>query len=98
MKTYICELQTVCEVVMFKCQADDKDHAWEQAENAYPLSTALRLYQNADDHEDLVRSALSALRDIDAGYPMRELHVDVPMLIQQAQDLGIDLEDDHETD
>lgn len=38
---------------------------------------------------DLARSAVAALVDLDAGYPWRELHVDVQTLRHTAESLGI---------
>lgn len=51
---------------------------------------------NAKDDliRSLIRSALSALRDLESGYPWKELHVDVKTMVEQARDLGVELEDD----
>lgn len=38
-------------------------------------------------------SALAALRDLAAGYPWRELHVDLDTMLANAAQLGITLED-----
>jgi len=43
-----------------------------------------------DGLHDLVRSCLTALNDLNKGYPWRELHINLPQLLQQAKDLGVD--------
>lgn len=43
--------------------------------------------------EDQLRSALSALRDLDRGHLWREMHIDVPSLLEQAKELGVELVD-----
>lgn len=47
--------------------------------------------------EDLLaeqlESALATLRDLRAGYPWKELHIDLDTMIAQAADLGVVLED-----
>ena len=42
---------------------------------------------------NVAESAISALRDLDAGYPWRELHVDVKTLRSQAEACGVTVED-----
>lgn len=39
--------------------------------------------------ERQLRSALAALRDLDAGYPWRELHIDLGTMLAEAEQLGI---------
>lgn len=36
--------------------------------------------------------AITALRDLDAGYPWRELHIDLDTMLAEAEQLGIELE------
>lgn len=43
--------------------------------------------------ERQLTSALAALRDLAAGYPWRELHVDLDTMLANAAQLGITLED-----
>lgn len=43
---------------------------------------------------DLIRSLLTAVVDLHNGYPIRELHIDVDTLRQQAAALGVTLEDE----
>lgn len=43
--------------------------------------------------ETQLTSALSALRDLDAGYPRRELHIDLDTMLHEAEQLGVVLED-----
>ena len=43
--------------------------------------------------ERQLTSALAALRDLAAGYPWRELHVDLDTMLASAAQLGITLED-----
>lgn len=38
-------------------------------------------------------SALAALRDLEAGYPWRELHINLPQMLADAAQLGVTLED-----
>lgn len=42
----------------------------------------------------LAVSALAALRDLQDGYPWRELHVDVPSLLAEAKALGLEIDDE----
>lgn len=42
--------------------------------------------------ERQLRSTLAALRDLDAGYPWRELHIDLDTMLAEAEQLGIELE------
>ncbi len=42
--------------------------------------------------EELLITALSALRDLHAGYPWRELHLDLPLLEHKAEQLGVAVE------
>ena len=42
---------------------------------------------------DLARSAVAALIDLDAGYPWRELHVDVETLRTTAEALGMEFDE-----
>lgn len=41
-----------------------------------------------------LRSALTALRDLNAGYPWRELHIDMPTLFANAAKLGVTPEEE----
>ncbi len=43
--------------------------------------------------DDLLRSALSALRDLDSGHSWREMKVNVPEMLAQAHALGVDVEE-----
>ena len=43
--------------------------------------------------ERQLTNALAALRDLAAGYPRRELHVDLDTMLANAAQLGITLED-----
>ncbi len=42
--------------------------------------------------EGQLTSALAALRDLAAGYPWRELHIDLDTMLASAAQLGIHLE------
>lgn len=43
--------------------------------------------------EELLCSALSALCDLHIGYPWRELHIGLDVLIARAAELGVELEE-----
>ena len=43
--------------------------------------------------ERQLRNTLAALRDLDDGYPWRELHIDLGTMLAEAEQLGIELED-----
>lgn len=42
--------------------------------------------------DQLLESALAALKDLHAGYPWRELHIDLDTMLHEAELLGIHLE------
>lgn len=44
-----------------------------------------------DPKDDIIRSALTMLTDLEKGYPWRELHMRLPALVQQAREAGVDL-------
>ena len=52
------------------------------------------LFDNQEAYQDLIRSCLSALNDIFAGYPLRELCVDIELLNAQAAGLGVDMSEE----
>ena len=45
---------------------------------------------------DQLRSALSALRDLDLGYSWRELHIDLDTMLDAARDAGVELDEDED--
>lgn len=47
--------------------------------------------RDVDRLRDLAISALAVVRDLDAGYSFRELHVDIGALHEEAEYLGLDV-------